>query len=140
MNQSLDNLLQSKRWLQFALLGVIILLAAGLRLYKLDAWSFWIDEIFTLRATPHIADWPIERLPLNLVLIRGATDLFGVSEWSARLAPALVTKAPSLHMYSGSVKGAGSASDARVCGQGKAMVSSRAVNAPQMRFKILFSQ
>ena len=75
---------------QYGLLIIITLLAAALRFYKLGAWSFWIDEIFTLRATPHISEWPIARLPINLVLIRGALDLLGTSEWSARFAPALV--------------------------------------------------
>lgn len=75
---------------QYGLLVAITLLAAALRFYKLGAWSFWIDEVFTLRATPYISEWPLARLPINLVLIRGALDLLGTSEWSARLVPALV--------------------------------------------------
>jgi mannosyltransferase len=75
---------------QYVALAAIVLLATALRFYKLGAWSFWIDEIFTTNATPYLSDWPIARLRITLILVRSSLDLFGLSEWSARLAPALV--------------------------------------------------
>jgi 4-amino-4-deoxy-L-arabinose transferase-like glycosyltransferase len=85
---------------QYALLVAITLLAAGLRFYKLGEWSFWIDEIFTLGRTqahyssseviirniPPARNW----VPLSLILIGGALNALGTSEWSARLVPAII--------------------------------------------------
>ncbi len=82
------------RRVHLLLLAAITFLAAVLRFYRLDAWSFWIDEIFTVRrAQIHILDGSIAnfwRQPASLFLVAGALRLFGVSEWSARLAPALI--------------------------------------------------
>jgi mannosyltransferase len=76
--------------IQYVFLALITLLAIFLRFYKLGAWSFWIDEIFTLNSIPWLSEWPLPRLPIYLVLIRAALDIFGTSEWSARFVPALV--------------------------------------------------
>jgi mannosyltransferase len=86
--------------LQYVLLASITLLALGLRFYKLGEWSFWIDEIFTinraqahyssleetLRNIPPFTNW----VPLSLLLISGAMNTFGTSEWTVRLVPALI--------------------------------------------------
>ncbi len=68
----------------------LTLLAAGLRLYRLGAWSFWGDEVITvgrardfLSLAPH--HWSVTRL-----LTYFSFGIFGVSEWSARLAPAVM--------------------------------------------------
>jgi mannosyltransferase len=75
---------------QNLLLAGITVLALALRLYKLGEWSFSDDEMTTVIAARYISDWPLARLPIYLVLIRAAFELFGTSEWSARLAPVLV--------------------------------------------------
>jgi mannosyltransferase len=87
---------------EYLLLAAVTLLAAGLRFYRLGEWSFWIDEIITVTASAYIADWPLTRLPLNLVFTRVALELFGTAEWSARLAPALagVLAVPALYVLS----------------------------------------
>jgi mannosyltransferase len=84
---------------EYPLLVAISLLAAGLRFYKLGEWSFWLDEIITVTASAHIADWSLTRLPLYLVFTRATLELFGTTEWSARLAPALtgVLTIPALY-------------------------------------------
>jgi mannosyltransferase len=81
--------------LQYALLAAITLLAAALRFYKLGEWSFWIDEIFTLnRASVHvnietiISQW--WHPSISLILTNLAIENLGISEWSARLVPALI--------------------------------------------------
>lgn len=74
---------------EYLLLAAVSLFAASLRFYKLGEWSFWLDEVITVNASAYIADWPLTRLPIYLVLTRATLDLFGSGEWSARLAPAL---------------------------------------------------
>ncbi len=84
-----DRWQRSELWL----LAAITLLAALLRFYKLGVWSFWIDEVFTLRRAQSslnvetiVGNWP----PLSVLLTGAAFKLMGVSEWTARLVPALV--------------------------------------------------
>ncbi len=93
MLNSYTTRLSSYQWpkfTQYILLAGITLLALALRLYKLGAFSFWYDEVITVNATRYLSEWPVLRLPINLVLIREAMALFNQSEWSARLAPALI--------------------------------------------------
>jgi mannosyltransferase len=91
--------LKEKALLQFLLLGAVTLLGALLRFYKLGEWSFWYDEIYTInRALFHFSD-PISLitnlpktlwLPISLIATNGFLQFFGVSEWSARLASAII--------------------------------------------------
>jgi Dolichyl-phosphate-mannose-protein mannosyltransferase len=69
----------------FLLVTLITVLAAFLRFYKLGAWSFWGDEVFTLGSKP---DGFIQSLSTSL--IHATTGVLGVNEWNARLIPALV--------------------------------------------------
>lgn len=70
----------------------ILLFAAVLRFYKLGEWSFWIDEVLEIGyAQEAVNSFPFyPGLRVSLLVIAAALNLFGVSEWSARLAPALV--------------------------------------------------
>lgn len=64
--------------------------AAALRFHRLGDWSFWVDEIFTLRDSldpSHL--YHGLTYPLSYVLIGASMNSMGVSEWSARLVPAL---------------------------------------------------
>ena len=86
----------SRPWLHYALLFLITVLAAALRFYKLGEWSFWIDEIYTINhavshfSTPDLilAHIPPSRnwFPISVILAAQALNLWGISEWSARLA------------------------------------------------------
>ncbi len=87
--------IEESRKLQAGLLVAIIAVGTILRFYKLGAWSFWIDEIFTLnRAAQHVnletilAQW--WHPSISLILTARAVETFGASEWSARLVPALI--------------------------------------------------
>lgn len=85
---------------QYALLAIITLLAAAFRFYKLGEWSFWIDEIFSInRATIHYGSvgsillnippstyW----VPISILFTSASLHALGITEWSARLAPALI--------------------------------------------------
>jgi 4-amino-4-deoxy-L-arabinose transferase-like glycosyltransferase len=80
---------------QYWILAAITLFAAFLRLYNLGEWSFWLDEISTVRrAQVHgtlkglLQVW--WQPSISLLLTSGALRLFGVSEWSARLASAVI--------------------------------------------------
>ncbi len=72
----------------FVLVGAITLLGAGLRLYRLGRWSFWLDEYYTVYSTTT----PTAHVPPRLTnyLIKWTFALFGVSEWSARLGPCII--------------------------------------------------
>lgn len=86
--------------LQTVALAAITFLAATLRFYKLGEWSFWIDEIYTinhsqahyssvalmLRNIPPHTNW----IPVSLLLTSGVISKLGISEWSVRLAPAMI--------------------------------------------------
>ena len=82
--------IEHNKKLQYLLLLLIVLLAAGLRLYKLGEWSFWFDEVFTIQAAQNPANYSISWPRLSLMLIGTSLKFLGTSEWSARLAPALI--------------------------------------------------
>jgi mannosyltransferase len=99
INSGLRNMASEPRLVYF-LLFLIVLLAAALRFYKLGEWSFWIDEIYTLdRAVNHYtsAEQIIQHIPPNrnwvpvsIILTAQVWNLFGASEWSARLTSAII--------------------------------------------------
>ena len=83
--------LRIPRWLiEITILVIIIVIAAGLRFYKLGEWSFWGDEAFTLGAKEDGFNYSFLRRSLATDLIRLTTAYLGVSEWNARLVPALI--------------------------------------------------
>lgn len=75
---------------QVVLLAAVTLLAAALRFYKLGAWSFWGDEILSVAEVNDGFNFNIIRKSLALTLIELSITWLGVSEWSARLVPALI--------------------------------------------------
>jgi mannosyltransferase len=75
---------------QYLLLTSIVLLALVLRLYKLGEWSFWGDEMFTLRNAQNVFADFLNTSPITFVLTHYSIAIFGLSEWSARLGPALI--------------------------------------------------
>ncbi len=68
---------------------VVTSIAAALRLVHLGTWSFWADEVFTLRDARAFPS-TLTMNPLPYACVAACIRVFGVSEWSARLAPALV--------------------------------------------------
>ncbi|MFZ0548329.1 MAG: hypothetical protein WAM60_22975, partial [Candidatus Promineifilaceae bacterium] len=69
---------------------VILLLAAGLRFYRLDAQSFWNDEgnsaRLSERSVPLIIDGTASDIhpPLYYLLLRGWRELVGETEFGLR--------------------------------------------------------
>ena len=83
---------------QYLLLLVLILLGLALRLYRIDAVSFRGDEAFTVLnwVSKPIAETLQSEIPLRdpqpplaFALFRGWALLFGTSEFSKRVLPAL---------------------------------------------------
>jgi hypothetical protein len=106
--RSLSELLSSTR-VQMALLVAVTLFAALLRFYKLGAWSFWGDEMLTVAGVPDGFNYDLIRQSLAHTLIELAIRQLGVSEWSARLVPALVgvVSVPVLYLPTQKMFGAG---------------------------------
>ena len=90
---------ENDRRLQYAILLGITLIGAAIRFYRLGEWSFWIDEIFTVnRASASYSDLPTTFrtvssafwTPISIISTGLTFKLLGVSEWSARLTPAII--------------------------------------------------
>jgi mannosyltransferase len=94
------TVLVTARWAQYLWLGLITLLAAALRFYKLGEWSFWIDEIFTInRAMSQYsnAELIIDNIPpattlapISVILTAQVLNIGGINEWSARLVSVVI--------------------------------------------------
>ena len=66
----------------------IIIAGAILRFWYLGKWSFWADEVFTTldaQQFPHI----LRISPIPYAVVKFFISIFGTSEWSARLGPAI---------------------------------------------------
>ena len=85
IEEKLDNQIT-----QYLILAAITLLAAFLRFYKLGEWSFWYDEIFTLRDVARIFELSATNQQFSRWLIYGVLNLLGTTEFNARLVPALI--------------------------------------------------
>lgn len=83
---------------RYMLLWLIMWVGAWLRFYRLGDWSFWIDELFTVQngdrlfaiAAPVDLATAVVEHPTTAVLVQIAAQLFGLSEWSARLPVAIL--------------------------------------------------
>jgi mannosyltransferase len=73
---------------QYAALTAVTIFATVLRFYKLGEWGFWIDEVLTLGYV--LEGQGSLWFPLSFRLIWVAVAFFGISDWSVRLAPAII--------------------------------------------------
>ncbi|MBA2564900.1 MAG: glycosyltransferase family 39 protein [Gemmatimonadetes bacterium] len=72
-----------------AVSAALFALALAIRIYRLGEWSFWLDEVYTVIDAYHLR----ERLggyPLFYTVERAVFELFGVSEFTSRIVPAVV--------------------------------------------------
>jgi hypothetical protein len=90
---------EKNRAFQYALLAAITLLTAAFRFYKLGAWSFWIDEMYTINhalahfSTPQLIldhipparNW----IPVSVMLTAQVFNAWGINEFNARLVAAV---------------------------------------------------
>jgi mannosyltransferase len=84
----ISNLIR-RPMVQATLLVSITLLAAALRFFKLGQWSFWGDEIYTVRDAMRVMN-ESKLNGLSFLMTGISLNLFGTSEWSARLASAVI--------------------------------------------------
>ena len=71
-------------------LFAIALLSLGLRLYKLGEWSLWGDEVSNIRDSLRVFELNLPRQSISRILSRFVLLNGDVTEWHARLAPALI--------------------------------------------------
>lgn len=89
MNERFRKFVNDHRF-QYLLLTGITLLAGVLRFYKLGVWSFWYDEIYTLRDVGNMLSIGALDQQFSRLLIYLAVNALGTSEFTARLVPALM--------------------------------------------------
>ncbi len=80
---------QTNLLFQVLLLAVVTFLAAVLRFYMLGEWGFWGDEYITVERSQILFDLSLSRRSPSLIGTYLAFNQFGVSEWAARLVPAI---------------------------------------------------
>lgn len=92
------------------ILALIVAGATGLRFFKLGDWSFWGDELYTIRDALYAVSSPGLH-PVSFVLTGFALNLLGISEWSARLVSALIgiVSIPILYFPTRKIFGTGTA-------------------------------
>lgn len=86
----IDTFLAKYPFVQYLLLALITLVAVALRFYKLDEWSFWGDEMYTIRDSAKVFELGLMSQKPSRLATYFILNYFGVNEWSARLFPALI--------------------------------------------------
>ena len=78
--------------MQMALLSVVVLFGAILRFWNLGHWSFWIDEVFTVRDAQNLSfnSWQVIPNPIPYLAVKLSILLAGSSEWGSRFIPSIV--------------------------------------------------
>ena len=78
--------------MQMALLSIVVLFGAILRFWDLGHWSFWIDEVFTVRDAQNLSfdSWQVLPNPIPYLAVKLSILLAGNSEWGSRFIPCLV--------------------------------------------------
>ena len=78
--------------MQIALLSVVVLFGAAIRIWNLGQWSFWIDEVFTVRDAQNLSfdSWQVIPNPIPYLAVKLSIVLGGSSEWGSRLIPCIV--------------------------------------------------
>jgi mannosyltransferase len=92
MNTNTDrvlDILEYNNGFQYITVMLITMLAAALRFFQLGKWSFWGDELTTVNLSLNYLQ-PEVPLAISLLFIKMALENIGISEFSARLVPALI--------------------------------------------------
>ena len=78
--------------MQIVLLSVVVTFGALLRFWNLGQWSFWIDEVFTVRDAQNLSfdSWQVIPNPIPYLAVKLSILLAGNSEWGSRLIPCIV--------------------------------------------------
>ena len=78
--------------MQMMLLSGVVLFGAVLRFWNLEQWSFWIDEVFTVRDAQNLSfdSWRVIPNPIPYLAVKLSILIGGSSEWGSRLIPCLI--------------------------------------------------
>ncbi len=101
-----ESVTLDSRWLWALLVGAIVLVAAGLRLYDLGRQSMWLDELFSANVVAGGPQLTLGRIangdtnpPLYYLLQSFVSMQFERTEWSMRILPAIFGVLGTLVMY-----------------------------------------
>ncbi len=80
---------KKKNWsrIEFIGLAILTIMAGLIRFYKLDAWSYWVDELYTLKGSwlNEVINW---HQPFWLIT-NASIKMFGINAFAIRFFPAL---------------------------------------------------
>ena len=78
--------------MQMMLLSVVVLFGATLRFWNLGEWSFWIDEVFTVKDAQNLSfdSWQVIPNPIPYLAVKLSTAIAGNSEWGSRFIPCII--------------------------------------------------
>ena len=78
--------------MQTVLLSSVVLFGAILRFWNLGHWSFWIDEVFTVRDAENLSfdSWQVIPNPIPYLAVKLSIAVAGSSEWGSRFIPCIV--------------------------------------------------
>ena len=78
--------------MQTVLLSIVVLFGATLRFWNLGQWSFWIDEVFTVRDAHNLSfdSWQVIPNPIPYIAVKLSILMAGSSEWGSRFIPCIV--------------------------------------------------
>ena len=78
--------------MQIVLLSVVAIFGTALRFWNLGQWSFWIDEVFTVRDAQSLSlnNWQSIPNPIPYLAVKLSIGLAGNSEWGSRLIPCII--------------------------------------------------
>ena len=77
---------------QIVLLSVVAIFGTALRFWNLGQWSFWIDEVFTVRDAQSLSlnNWQSIPNPIPYLAVKLSILIAGNSEWGSRLIPCII--------------------------------------------------
>ena len=78
--------------MQIVLLSVVAIFGTALRFWNLGQWSFWIDEVFTVRDAQNLSlnNWQSIPNPIPYLAVKLSILIAGNSEWGSRLIPCII--------------------------------------------------
>ena len=78
--------------MQTVVLGVVVIFGAALRFWNLGQWSFWIDEVFTVRDAHNLSFNSLQSIPnpIPYLAVKLSILIAGNSEWGSRFIPCIV--------------------------------------------------
>ena len=77
--------------MQIVLLSVVVTFGAVVRFWNLGEWSFWIDEVFTVRDAQSLSfdSWRVIPNPIPYLAVKLSIGVAGNNEWGSRLIPCI---------------------------------------------------